>query len=506
MEVDGLDDRGPDALDPPGAEPNTSRSRWVLVALGVIAALLLVAALAALQPEDGETAAGTDRGTTSTTNPATTSISPTSTASTTPSGPIVRRLQRSALGPAGTIIEIVSDDLGLFGLAGTVGDRMSLFRSLRGTDWSVVETEFSEAATPVQGRWTQYQNLVAFDDGLAVLRIQEDLTVRNAPLMVDRLVSLDGVFWDVDQSIEAVVATRGSSWLFVHTSDAVGIVTSEGNASLETLLSEVLIEDSGVDPANVCWIEPVGSNQIRTFPCMDEGGVAFNTDITASDLADPTLFPELAACAAAVDHFGPITSVTRLARPGGEVVEFTSRDFAVGHSSLPDGAIAALSLGSLVAGEVSACDSFAGGFPELPEPAIELVSPDGDVSYIRFPEQLRTPSVTETYAPTFASDAGLFLLLDSSVWRVDVETEEWVPVLDLPEPQTEFVDYRFTDAGRLVGVADGRVVIGELGEGTVETFPISEDLGDWAHIVYAGNGIVTLELERNNRVVIELPS
>lgn len=502
VEVDGFVDDEFSAPLAPESKPPSSRSRWQVFGFSVIAAVVLVLALVALQPSEGETAAGTERGTTTTTTSPPTANADTAALSFVP---IVRQSD-APTSPILTPSAVVRDDIGFFGLVWD--EELSLVRSLRGVEWQAVEVELSGAASNDVTDWTRHQNLIVIDDGFAVLRTQEDLTEFNAPLRIDRLVSLDGVSWDVDAEFEPIVTDTGRSWGLLHFEDSFGITVVDQMADFEALLTDVLSDSSGVDPADVCWIEPVGTNQIRTLPCeRGTDGISFGTDITATDLRDPESFEVLFACAEVLSETNLLSGSTIL-RGRESTLKLQSEDFSFDHQVLADGSIAALSLGSLFSPDPSACEAFAGDLPMLPEPAIEFIDSGGEALRLVLPAEAVDVDGNDREEWVFprlrASDDRILLVAGTTTWSADVGSGEWTKLADLPEPQTDFVDYDFSSDEQLVGVSDDSIVVADLVGGTVEAFEISEDLGPWAHMLYADKDLFLLDTE-DGIVAVDLP-
>lgn len=502
VEVEGFVDDELGAPVTPESELPSSPGNWQVVGLGILAAVALVLALAALQPSEGETAAGTERSATTTTTAPTTTTADTAALSS------VASVRQSDEPTAPILIpsEVVRDDIGFFGLV--LDEELSLVRSLRGVEWQAVELELSDAASNDVTNWTRHQNLIVIDDGFAVLRTQEDLTELNAPIRIDRLVSSDGVSWDVDAEFEPIVSDRGDGWSFLHFEDSFGITVVHETADLEALLTDVLSESSGVDPADVCWIEPVGTNQIRTRPCeREEGGISFGTDITATDLSDPGSFDALFACADVLSQTASVSGLILL-RGRESTLKLQSQDFSFGHQVLADGSITALALGSLLSPDASVCEAFEGALPLLPEPAIELVDAGGETRRLALPIEETDLDGSDHEGWVFprirASDDQILLVAGTTTWSVDIRTGDWTKLADLPEPQTEFVEYDFASSEQLVGVSDDDIVVADLVGGTVETFEITNDLGPWARMLYADSDLFLLETE-DGIVAVDLP-
>jgi len=499
-------DLGDGSLDTDASpSPVVKSSRWPggwKANVGATAVVLaLVLALLALRPSPGDTAAGTERGVSSTT---TTS----SSASEMVVGTTVRQSISGASSQNVDLWSMVRDDIGFFALG--QGEGLSLHRSLRGLEWQEVEVQLSEAATPAPDSHAQYWQPLVTDDGLAVLRVQEDLTQFDRNLRIDRLTSADGLLWDIDEDFEPVIGTRGNGWGFLHFEDAIGFTTYIHSVDLAAVLGDALAEGSSVDVDGICWIEPAGEEELRAVSCDADPVQGFGTAITASDLSEPARFDQLSLCASAIWQEGRGVSRTVL-RYDHSSFEITAESQPSDVVRLGDGRIAMLSPGNVLAEspDLSECDSFGGGLPSVPPPAIEIAATDAEMQRYEWPAAaavVTNPRDDQWLWPTIrALESDVLLLVGRGVWRLDTVAGEWSRLVELPETQTNVFDYAFASDEQLVGVHGDDIVVADLVTGAVELFPLEVDVGGWARVVYADSDLFILKTESGKAAAIELP-
>ena len=172
-----------------------------------------------------------------------------------------------------------------------------------------------------------------------------------------------------------------------------------------------------------------------------------------------------------------------------------------------------------VEGELADGEQFTATFPaeatdelfselRAAEPAIELVDAGGETRRLALPIEETDLDGSDHEGWVFprirASDDQILLVAGTTTWSVDIRTGDWTKLADLPEPQTEFVEYDFASSEQLVGVSDDDIVVADLVGGTVETFEITNDLGPWARMLYADSDLFLLETE-DGIVAVDLP-
>ena len=511
VEVDLSFDAGSPSANPTDPDSPDSSGRVVALGAACVLAAVFVVALILLRPSAGETAVGTERQATTTTT--TTTVEVTTTVAS--AAPIVRERDGEVSGREPNLNEVVRDEIGFFGLGfGDSAGGLELYRSLRGVDWTRIEVGLTERALPRPSTWTRFSNLVATEDGLAVLRIEEQFAITTTfdrPTTIERLVSADGIEWDIDGDAEPINIGLGDTWFTFQTGDTFGVNTGVASAPFGQFLEGLLTEDAGIDPTNVCWMDLVGLNQIRTFPC--EGGTAaadFATgnDITESDFVEPARFDDLVACVGVLFDFafasGEFTSTVQ--RSNGLASTYSSTVDSFQHTPLTDGSIVALSYGDLFLPPAQACDSFNGGLPEVGSPAIELLQLDGDIRQFPIPQEVSELS-RDAWAtlPSFQeSDEGLLVLLANSAWVLDLSSGDWRKAADLPTDFGRFFDFRFTSDARVVGISEDGIAIIDLDTGITDVHELEGELGRFGFIEYIDNEVVLVKVD-DEVVPIELP-
>ncbi len=514
VEVDGSFDAASSFPAPDAPESPDSKGPLATLVAGGVLVVAFVAALLVLRPSAGETAAGTERQATTTTTSTTVAVTTTAPAA----APMVREGDGATGNTRADIFEVVRDDIGFFGLGfGNGPGDFELFRSLQGVSWTPVEVEFTDSASPGPNTWITFSNLVVTEDGFAALRTEEQFAATasfDRATTVERMVSTDGVIWDLDEGAEPIDIRFRDSWSTFQTADTFGVNSGVASAPFGQLLEGLLTDDPGIDPANVCWMDLVGLNQIRTFPCEDgtDSGVipdlAIGTDITESDFIEPARFDDLVMCMGVLFDFafatGDFSSFVQ--HSSGELSTYSTSVASALHTPLTDGSVVALSFGNLFLEETVACDSFNGGLPEIGPPAIEYLELDGGVRQIPLPQEVGD-SLEQiwTSAPSFQeSDEGLRVLLANAAWVLDLDSGEWSKTSDLQVDSGQFFEHRFTGDGRVVGIGDDAMSITHLDTGVTNTYEFDGQLDRYGRIVYIDAEVVVIDVE-GEIVTIELP-
>ncbi len=254
----------------PSAPRREHRPPTFTVAAVVVFVITVVAlALVTLQPDAGQTAAGTQRLAPSTspiTQPASTvpPLDETTTTTTTPVDPLTFNsvVREPGIG-ARTFLALSAD-----------GDAREplILRSLPTGAWEPLEVSVPEVGFEGSGVWVKYSNLIETDDGYAMLRISRALArIRRSfepDVTVHRLRSVDGTSWEIDNDFEPLEVTGEVVPVF-HDVDAFGM----GDELLIGYFKVLDCENSPVahDDATVTIRRRGESGVPETVPrCVDE--------------------------------------------------------------------------------------------------------------------------------------------------------------------------------------------------------------------------------------------
>ena len=253
-----------DQLPAPSASPQ--RPGFVLAGLGFVA-VALVLALALLQPSEGETAAGVQREaapagdvtpTTSADPPTTTQLNP-SVAFADPQVPITSTFDSiTRRGELSDLFLALSTEVD--------GDEPVLFRSQRqGETWKRLPVNAPPLDFEGSSVWVEYSNLIEVGDGVAMLR-----TTRSVPrvrqtltpeVTVERLRSLNGILWELDEEFEPLQLTGAVVPLF-HSADGFGVgeelppSSNDGSRCDGVVASVVSVSGDGVFTVPPPFSEP----------------------------------------------------------------------------------------------------------------------------------------------------------------------------------------------------------------------------------------------------------
>jgi len=392
-----------------------------------------------------------------------------------------------------------------------------LFRSTDGAAWTRVDVAVTDTDEDETGYWVNYSNLIRVDDGFAVLRtrtlIERPSTFQPRETVIERLVSPLGATWTIDEQFSPITQAEDFAFPVFHTVDTFAAAPdgSELPAPLGPLMEQVIADGTSFDPAEICFIEQVGTLQFRAFTCADgsidrEVGIA----VTETDLADPEMFEEVLDCALLIQdaNIGRGGSLI-VQRRGEEPVEIDA-SFTFFHTPLSGGAIASFFDGDLILRfEPEVCDPFPGVLAEAVPPALEVLDPDNSVRHVPFPDELQdSTDITQwRHLSLLGTDTGLLAVLDRSVWQLNPTTDEWTKLVDVPESISGLFNFGLIDDERAFGIDTDLIAWVDLLSG--EVIEVEQDLGDFAFVVYLDDQVAIVESQDGERsrplTVIDLP-
>ncbi len=436
---------GSDSSDAPEPVALESRRDKRAVLIGAVLTLgLVAAALLVFRPSEGETAAGTQRQTTtSTTVSPATSLASTPTETVAPAIPAAFAGSDVVWGPSGFLALLPT---------GSIGSLPALYRSDDGIDWEHVELEIPPIdETGID--FVDYSNLIAAGgENFAILRTgfsNEGQGPRRAPRITERLVSADGQRWVLDGAVTTVQHQTLASPSF-HVSNAFGF----------SIGAVVLQGTSGVG------CEALLGSEVNPF-------------------ANPQL----------IHRFGRLEPTEVRASSG------------VAHTQLSGARIASFTSNEIRVETLAACGVSPGDLDSVRLASIEIITPDDAVRQIPLPETvIDAGDLGDWPQPSlFGIDDGLLAVLGRSVWRLEVDSEEWTWLLDLPAEADSIRDYQIVDGRYVVGLAEAVVLRADLELGEVATNTISTGLNPGSEILYADSEIIITESLDQNEATTRLP-
>ena len=455
VEVEGNEPAEP-GLDIPIApkEPSSGRSIGIAVVLVVLAGLLV--ALVALQPSDEENADGIQRQAT-TTVPATTNQSVSrSTAGDDPLESFVADVQEFVADAEAAQVDfgprfgrIVASEDGFLGLnsTGAIAGIPGLFESSDGQTWTRAEVFVPDFDIfDHEDVWVNFSDLVATDEGFALLR-SETAFSQTFPdfervALVHRLISPDGRNWSIDPEFEASSNFAAVNPL-LHLPEA--IVT--------------LAEDSQVDarPNN------------------------------------PEQFSAVSECVTVLaERSGEVTlNIARRDELGDLVVP--AKD-SILHTAIRGGSFASLHLGDLVAPRGTACSEALGLSASQEAPSVEIIDIEsGAQRSIPLPDALSEVPFDEWDEPQLVSDGdSLLAILANAVWQLDLRADgTWTELGPLPVTLASPIEqFRLLPDARVIGLARDTIVVSDYTTGQTTFDPAF--LFDQPRIVYVDDQVVLL--------------
>ena len=480
MDVDSASTNGLNAPAPPSSGQSGDGGpgpgwRAGLIA-GVIILFGLVAAVLALQPNDGETAAGTQRAPTTTT---TTTVAPTTTttdaaatddsAAELPEGVEIIPLD---LPVDPFFASIVETDFG-FWMVSFAGeeDVSPIYRSIGGVSWTEVETNLAVRVGSTNEMQQLFGQLVETDTGFAVLRESFDLRV-DGPPRFERLVSTDGVDWTIQQAFEASDLFGSQLWFAVHAPNALAYSFGDSQtvSPQQELLESTLRPEIELPESGVCWFDLLSSG-LTAWSC---DAVSEAVELTAEDFLEADRIVEIRQCVRDLSTAGPSVPDGRRIHLFDEGIthEFTSSALTFGAAVLDDGTFVAIDTGQSEG--AGPCVEFLepGGRPA----AIEVWHPDGTQTTAPLPEAMGVAEdvFSNGLPPFLVSDGGtgVYVTSEGDVWHFDTESLLWTERLSLiDEPLFGIVRPQFS--GQRVAITDGAsLVVGDLQTGEIIDIPL----------------------------------
>ena len=338
--------------------------------------------------------------------------------------------------------DVVRSEAGFLALlaAESVAEFPSLYRSDDGVDWQPVEVVVPAITNNAVGE-VAYSNLIAAGENFALLRTSTaeetsrfaDRLIEPTERFTERLVSTDGERWELDVAFTPVVHPAFTSPAF-HLANSFGF-------SLDPTTGRSRVECGALLPGS-------GDALFERLLLIQRFGRTSPAEVGASG---ETAYTSLAE--AGVASFAPAGTDLDLQR---------------------------------------VCGAFPGDTLSLPEAAIEVISTDNSVRQIPLPEQAAEAGDLEDWPEPslFGTDDGLLALLGRSVWHLDLDSDEWTWLLDLPAETDSIRDYQIVDGRYVVGLAESVVIRADLEQGEVATNLISRSANPAGHILYADSEMI----------------
>ena len=447
IELDDSTPGGPvGAPGPVAASPRPGKRAMVVGGLVVVAVVAL--GLFAFRPAEGDTADGTQRQT-----PTTPTVSPNT--SSLPAAPAVTVPTPSLAPFFGS--DVVRGSDGFLGLlaSGSVGAFPSLYQSVDGIDWERVEVEVPPISA-VGVDFVDYSSLIAAGgQNFAILRTgfsNEGQAPRRVPIITERLVSADGVRWVRDGAFTAVDHRTPATPSF-HLSNAFGF--SVGSVVFE--------ETSGV-------------------------GCEALLNRTTNPFTNPQL-------------------IHRFSRTLPSELEASS---GVSHTQLSEARIASFTSNEVSVETLNACGVARGDLPDTRVASIEVIAPDETVRQIPLPSAVIVTGALQDgpEPPLFGAGDELLALFGTTVWQLNIETEEWARLLELAIEPALITDYQIVDERFVVGLGESMIFRADLELGEVAIDRVPEGATPAPEILYADSeAIITASLDvQQSTTVIPLPT
>ncbi len=400
---------GSDSGQSPRAPQPSRRNGVLLAAIAVIG--LVALALIVLRPAEGETLAGTQRTT------------PTTTSPTTDVQPIAGTTDAVALGEAagGDRAELFSPVFGFNSVVRHEDDGAQVFlalsadsasqeprvlRSETGVMWESLRVEVPDFPSEGSEAVIGYSHLIEVGDEVAMLRVRSSFPRGGQSLSpevaVHRLLSPDGAEWRIDEDFAPVELVGDATPVF-HDLDSFGVQ------------EELLV------------------------PPMEVSGCANVFAMSDSDRRN---------------------IVVR--RRGAVEVSTIEASAAVGHTPLEGGEVAALTVGRLAVPD--SCEADEVLLDQLATPALEILGTDGSFRSIEVPievqESMRADGVISVDFVRIGDR--IVVLAGNVVWTVGPDGQDWSLSVDRSGEDAADFGFRLKPDGWLIGIERDGVNLTDL--------------------------------------------
>lgn len=358
-----------------------------------------------------------------------------------------------------------------------------------------------------------YSHLVVGGPGFAILRTRTTGAATTGESMrIERLVSVDGQTWVVDDGFTNVVEADAS--IAFHFDDAMGVETvpPEVPIPVEALFERAVVADVEVDPELVCGLEPIPEFErmgLRTVPCPSSDRTDGDV-LVPFELVNPGSGGRLLGC---VDVLGRMAqrqrtstaiyrSTTAVLAPLG----FLADGY---YTQLEDGTVVGLVEADDKLEGFDSCEAFPGAIQKPRPTFVEWFTPEGVSWSLGFPEAISREVGDADLRPSLlAADSSVLAVYGQSIWRVELARggAAAIELVDLSEERSDLGDVALIDSELAVGVSAASVVLVDLGSD--ETITHSLVVGDAPEIIYADPDRVIVSVDGPNPAlrVIELHS
>ena len=159
---------------------------------------------------------------------------------------------------------------------------------------------------------------------------------------------------------------------------------------------------------------------------------------------------------------------------------------------------------------LNACGVARGDLPDTRVASIEVIAPDETVRQIPLPSAVVVTGALQDgpEPPLFGAGDELLALFGTTVWQLNIETEEWARLLELAIEPALITDYQIVDERFVVGLGESMIFRADLELGEVAIDRVPEGATPAPEILYADSeAIITASLDvQQSTTVIPLPT
>ncbi len=446
----GINDIATPAVDSVG-----QKHRFVGLWVSVIAVVLVVAVVIAVRPsteplQDEAVQAETSLPSSPSTGAVAVDVQPPEVQAS--EGDVESPHRRVNLSVANEFSSVIRLDIGYIAASWNYqGPGSGLYRSVDGVEWAAIDATFPAALDSSLGGSLSFLRRTPTGFAMIAQTYGSSVEMSRRP-MLWRLVSADGVNWEVDAEVEAPigavyqypVSNGDSQWAFA--------TQQEAGLPLTELLNRQLLRPLELDvPA--CWVEPRRVDVLVVGTCDGSEPV----ELSVEEFIDGTNLTAFAECAAALYGLGTLEIQVLDTASGESTGTFDAREsvrFVPGEPS---------DRAPLVGFDIhpfeldrSGCSSFISLPEDTPSAAVVWEAGADALTRVAVPETLAANG-RFGWPAGFVHDDSMVVAAFGQVWLLDLQSYEWTqgPILGT------------TSSNSYVLTEDGQTLVSIGGPGTL---------------------------------------
>ncbi len=426
----------------PGAQRRVSTGRPTgggpprgVIAVAVLIAAMSIAAIFVLRPDPGQTAAGTQRlSPTTTTDVASSTLGPALDVDGAPleTAPVARVQIAEGFADIEAVIPWTS---GFIGLGSGIGEQLRIYSSADGTVWSRLPTLVVDLE-PLDGRDLGSRVFAALgqaDERTLVVTMVESVQGSNGErfAFATRLRSNDGLLWSPDPDFEPMALGSVTAALALVNTPELMVVGAyrgvTGNPLIEKVVAEYVTD---AEIASRCWLDAWSAAEISSeaVVLLQDCDTALPIVLRPDQLVDPSLAAEVGQCLTQLSGRSGAPLDIFMERSGNPSIRIYTAQGSVSALPVPtpDGKIAVLEPGGSLDG-APACAQFDVFEAIAPtNPGVSLLEPREGTERLSSLGSLPQTQIFGLPQSIAVTDTEILVPTAFALYAADRQTSTWV--------------------------------------------------------------------------------